>query len=91
MQAAPPFGSPESRLDVHYRKLSNLSHPDLIPKLIDLANYLPDIPSNIIAVVCEREEVYEPRQAEESIFYGVIAEKLAAYKSAGQLLAVWQI
>ena len=36
----------------------------------------PTIPANNNSIVCEQEAVYKPRQAEESILYGVVAENL---------------
>jgi hypothetical protein len=39
----------------------------------------PSIPTNNNSFVCEREVVYMPRQAEESILYGVVAENLETF------------
>jgi hypothetical protein len=47
--------------------------------MINLANYLPDDSANFKADVCEREAVYAPREAEESILYGVVAENLETF------------
>jgi hypothetical protein len=37
------------------------------------------ISSDFIPIACEREAVYAPRQAEESILYGVVAENLETF------------
>jgi hypothetical protein len=39
----------------------------------------PAIPANNSSIVCEQEAVYKPRQAEESILYGVVAENLETF------------
>jgi hypothetical protein len=43
-----------------------------------IARY-PEISADCNAVICEREAVYAPRQAEESILYGVVAENLETF------------
>jgi ribosomal protein S27E len=43
------------------------------------ANYFPAAPADFNSIVCEHEAVYTPRQAEESILYGVVAENLETF------------
>jgi hypothetical protein len=43
------------------------------------ANYFSDAPADFNSIVCEPEAVYKPRQAEESILYGVIAANLKTF------------
>jgi len=43
-----------------------------------IAQY-PEISADFNAAVCEREAVYAPRQAEESILYGVVSENLETF------------
>jgi len=46
---------------------------------INTANYFSDAPADFNSIVCEHEAVYTPRQAEESILYGVVSENLETF------------
>jgi hypothetical protein len=47
--------------------------------MINLVNYLPADSTHFNAVVCEHEAVYTPRQASESLLYGVVSEHLETF------------
>lgn len=47
--------------------------------ILNPAQYFPDAPADFNSIVCEHEAVYTPRQADESILYGVVAENLETF------------
>jgi hypothetical protein len=64
----------------HWICCESLNRETAFPMVIlNPANDSLDAPADFNWIVCEHEAVYKPRQAEESILYGVVAENLETF------------